>query len=69
MKDIMERALEAQRTGLVLDASVFAGFPMADIPYVGFTVVIVAGDNLHPCRAAAKRPDENGLGTSARFCL
>ena len=46
MKDIMERALEAQRAGLVLDASVFGGFPMADIPYVGFTVVIVAADNL-----------------------
>jgi microcystin degradation protein MlrC len=48
MKDIMERALEAQRTGLVLDASVFGGFPMADIPYVGFTVLIIAGDNLTP---------------------
>jgi microcystin degradation protein MlrC len=47
MKDIMERALEAQRAGLVLDTSVFAGFPMADIPYVGFTVVVVAADNLH----------------------
>jgi len=47
MKDIMERGLEAQRAGLVLDTSVFAGFPMADIPYVGLTVVVVAADDLH----------------------
>ncbi|OGP56241.1 MAG: ABC transporter substrate-binding protein, partial [Deltaproteobacteria bacterium RBG_13_52_11b] len=47
MKDIMDRGLEAQRAGLVLDTSVFAGFPMADIPYVGFTVVLVAADDLH----------------------
>jgi microcystin degradation protein MlrC len=46
MKDIMVRALEAQKSGLVLDASVFAGFPMADIPYVGFAVLIIAGDHL-----------------------
>jgi len=46
MKDIMDRALEAQKTGLVLDASVFGGFPMADIPYVGLTVLIIAEDNL-----------------------
>lgn len=42
MKDIMDRAMAAERDGEVLNASVFGGFPLADIPYVGLTVVIVA---------------------------
>lgn len=42
MKDIMERAMAAERDGEVLNASVFGGFPLADIPHVGLTVVIVA---------------------------
>lgn len=46
MKDIMDRAVEAQKTGFVLDASIFGGFPMADIPYVGLTVLIMAADDL-----------------------
>ena len=42
MKDIMDRAMQAERDGEVLNASVFGGFPLADIPYVGLSVVIVA---------------------------
>jgi microcystin degradation protein MlrC len=42
MKDIMNRTIEAEATGTVLNASVFGGFPMADIPHVGFSVLIVA---------------------------
>jgi len=42
MKDIMDRAMAAEREGEVLNASVFGGFPLADIPHVGLTVVIVA---------------------------
>ena len=42
MKDIMDRAIEAEASGKVLNASVFGGFPMADIPHVGLTVMIVA---------------------------
>ena len=42
LKDIMDRAMAAERGGAVLNASVFGGFPMADIPHVGFTVVLVA---------------------------
>ncbi|NUO85806.1 MAG: M81 family metallopeptidase [Cupriavidus sp.] len=42
MKDIMERAMTAERDGEVLNASVFGGFPLADIPHTGLAVVIVA---------------------------
>lgn len=42
MKDIMDRAMAAEANGEVLNASVFGGFPLADIPHVGLSVVIVA---------------------------
>ncbi|MEO6321386.1 MAG: M81 family metallopeptidase [Polaromonas sp.] len=42
MKDIMDRAMAAERGGEVLNASVFGGFPLADIAHVGLAVVIVA---------------------------
>ena len=42
MKDIMDRAMQAERDGLVRNASVFGGFPLSDIPYAGLSVVIVA---------------------------
>ncbi len=42
MKDIMDRAMAAEANGEVLNASVFGGFPLADIPYVGLSIVIVA---------------------------
>ncbi len=42
MKDIMDRAMAAEASGEVLNASVFGGFPLADIPHVGLAVVIVA---------------------------
>lgn len=44
MKDIMDRAMQAERDGEVLNASVFGGFPLADIPHVGLAVVIVADE-------------------------
>lgn len=42
LKDIMDRAVAAERDGEVLNASVFGGFPMADIPHVGLTAILVA---------------------------
>ena len=42
MKDIMDKAMKAEADGLVLNASVFGGFPLADIPHVGLSIVIVA---------------------------
>lgn len=41
MKDIMDKAMAAEADGTVLNASVFGGFPMADIPYAGLSVVLV----------------------------
>lgn len=50
MKDIMDRAIAAEASCEVLAASVFGGFPLADIPYAGLTAVVVADRD----RAAAE---------------
>ena len=41
MKDIMDKAMAAEAEGRVLNASVFGGFPLADIAHVGLSVVLV----------------------------
>ncbi len=41
MKDIMDRAIAAEAGGEVLNASVFGGFPLSDIPHTGLSVVVV----------------------------
>lgn len=41
MKDIMDRAIEAEASGEVLNASVFGGWPLADIPHVGVHGILV----------------------------
>ncbi len=41
MKDIMDRAMAAEAAEAVLNASVFGGFPLADIPHVGLSAVVV----------------------------
>src|SRR5215468_7973901 len=41
MKDIMAMAMAAEASGAVLNASVFGGFPHADIPHVSCSAVIV----------------------------
>ena len=47
MKDIMNRAMSAETGGEVLNASVFGGFPLADIPHVGLGAVVVGdGDGV-----------------------
>ena len=45
MKSIMDRARQAEADGEVLNASIFGGFPLADIPHVGLTTVIMADRN------------------------
>jgi microcystin degradation protein MlrC len=45
MKDIMDRAMALEGGGEVLNASVFGGFPLADIPHVGLAAVIVTDRN------------------------
>jgi microcystin degradation protein MlrC len=42
LNDIMARAVAAEARNEVLLCSVFGGFPMADIPHVGFTAVAVS---------------------------
>src|SRR5258708_23166461 len=42
MKSIMQRAMAAEQSGRVRNASVCGGFPLADIPHVGLSAVIVA---------------------------
>jgi microcystin degradation protein MlrC len=41
MKDVMGMAMEAERTGAVLNASVFGGFPQSDIPHLSLSAVVV----------------------------
>lgn len=41
MKDVMDRAIAAEACGEVLNASVFGGFPQADIPHLGLSAVVV----------------------------
>jgi len=41
MKDVMDMAMAAEARGAVLNASVFGGFPHADIPHLSLSAVIV----------------------------
>jgi microcystin degradation protein MlrC len=41
MKDIMDMAMDAERTGAVLNASVFGGFPQSDIPHLSCSAIVV----------------------------
>lgn len=51
MKDIMDRAMAAEASGEVLNASVFGGFPLADIPHVSLSVVVVTDNDLDKAEA------------------
>lgn len=50
MKDIMDLAIAAERDGRVLAASVFGGFPLADVAHAGLSPVIVADEDCAPAR-------------------
>ena len=41
MKDVMDMAMAAETSGAVLNASVFGGFPHADIPHISCSAVVV----------------------------
>ena len=45
MKDIMDRAIAAEASGEVLNASVLGCFPLADIPFVGLHAIVVTDDD------------------------
>ena len=55
MKDIMDMAIAAEASGAVLNASVFGGFPHADIPHTSLSAVIVCDRNAEPGRALLDR--------------
>jgi microcystin degradation protein MlrC len=42
MKDVMDQAIAAEAEGQVLNASVFGGFPLADIPHVSLSALVVS---------------------------
>ena len=59
MKDIMGRAIEMEAAGEVMNASVFGGFPLADIPWAGLSVIVVGDEAKAGGRAQAQaRCDE-----------
>lgn len=55
MKDIMDLAIAAERDGYVLAASVFGGFPLADVAHAGFSPVIVADEDSTAARSLLAR--------------
>ena len=68
MKDIMDRAIAAEASGEVLNASVFGGFPLSDIPWVGLTVVVVAdADRLPAAQALADELSDTAWQRRADF--
>lgn len=48
MRSIMQRAMTAETSTEVMNASVFGGFPLADVPMAGLLTVVVDGE---PARA------------------
>lgn len=55
MKDIVDQAIAAEAGGAVLNASVFGGFPHADIPHLSCSAVIVCDRRAEPGRALLER--------------
>jgi microcystin degradation protein MlrC len=55
MRDIMDMATAAETSGAVLNASVFGGFPHADIPHTSLSAVIVCDRRADEGRALLDR--------------
>jgi microcystin degradation protein MlrC len=55
MKDVMDMAIAAETSGAVLNASVFGGFPHADIPHLSCSAVIVCDRRTDEGRALLER--------------
>lgn len=67
LKDLMERATAAEASGEVLACSLFGGFPMADIPHVGFSVVALADGDPAPADALVRELLEMAWQRRAEF--
>ena len=55
MKDIVDLAIAAEASGAVLNASVFGGFPHADVPHLSCSAVIVCDRRADEGRALLER--------------
>jgi microcystin degradation protein MlrC len=55
MKDVMEMAIRAETAGTVLNASVFGGFPQADIPHLACSAVVVGDRRADEGQALVKQ--------------
>jgi microcystin degradation protein MlrC len=55
MKDVMDMAIAAEAGGAVLNASVFGGFPHADVPHLSCSAVIVCDRRAEAGRALLDR--------------
>lgn len=55
MKDVMQIAKDAETEGSVLAASIFGGFPLADVPYVSLSSVIVFDSKKTEAEALCER--------------
>jgi len=69
MKDIMDMAIAAEASGAVLNASVFGGFPHADVPHLSCSAVIVCDRRTDEGRALLDRlfrKDAQSLSALAR---
>ena len=67
MKDVMDMAIAAEASGAVLDASVFGGFPHADIPHLSCSAVIVCDRRTDEGRALLDRLLDLAWGRRAAF--
>ena len=55
MKDVMDLAIEAERRGVVLNASVLGGFPQSDIPHLSCSAIVVCDRDTAQGRALLDR--------------
>src|SRR3990170_2192688 len=55
MKDIVDLAIAAEASGAVLNASVFGGFPHADVPHLSCSAVLVCDRRADEGRALLER--------------
>jgi len=55
MKDVMDMAIDAEKRGLVLNASVLGGFPQSDIPHLSCSAIVVCDGQIAQGQALLER--------------
>src|SRR2546428_7167044 len=55
MKDVMDMAIDAEKRGVVLNASVLGGFPQSDIPHLSCSAIVVCDGQATQGRALLER--------------